>query len=247
MLSVVIITKNEAENIGRCLDSVSWVDEIIVLDSGSEDDTVSICRQYTDKVYETDWPGFGIQKQRALNKATGDWILSIDADEVVTTELRAEIEQALQQNKFQAFEIPRLSRYCGREMRHGGWWPDYVLRLFVRHVARFSVDIVHERVIVDAPVGRLVSPFLHDTAVDLEEILVKVNSYSTLGSKMLYDQGARSSIIKALLKGVWTFNRTYWLKVGFLDGAQWLMLAVSNAESTYYKYLKLYCLQKHKE
>ncbi len=247
MLSVVIITKNEAENIGRCLDSVSWVDEIIVLDSGSEDDTVSICRQYTDKVYETDWPGFGIQKQRALNKATGDWILSIDADEVVTTELRAEIEQALQQNKFQAFEIPRLSRYCGREMRHGGWWPDYVLRLFVRHVARFSVDIVHERVIVDAPVGRLVSPFLHDTAVDLEEILVKVNSYSTLGSKMLYDQGARSSIIKALLKGVWTFNRTYWLKVGFLDGAQGLMLAVSNAESTYYKYLKLYCLQKHKE
>jgi len=244
MLSVIIITKNEAEHIGRCLASVSWADEIIVLDSGSEDDTVSICRQYTDKVYETDWPGFGIQKQRALNKATGDWVLSIDADEVVTAELRAEIELVLQQNQFQAFEIPRLSSYCGREIRHGGWWPDYVLRLFVKHGARFSADIVHERVIVDAPVGRLVSPFLHDTAVDLDEILVKVNSYSTLGSKMLYDQDAKSSIIKALLKGIWTFNRTYWFKAGFLDGAQGLMLAVSNAEATYYKYIKLWLLQQ---
>ena len=244
MLSVIVITKNESVHIQRCLESVVWADEIIVLDSGSEDNTVTICRQYTDKVYETDWPGFGIQKQRALNKATGDWVLSIDADEVVTESLRVEIEQAIQKNSFQAYEIPRLSTYCGRQMRHSGWWPDYVLRLFQRNSGRFSEAIVHERVLVDGRVGRLVTPFLHDTAVDLEEILVKVNSYSTLGSKMLYAEGARSSIIKAVLKGFWTFNRTYWLKAGFLDGAQGLMLAISNAESSYYKYLKLWALQQ---
>ncbi len=244
MLSVIVITKNESVHIQRCLESVVWADEIIVLDSGSDDNTVTICRQFTDKVYETDWPGFGIQKQRALNKATGDWVLSIDADEVVTESLRVEIEQAIQKNSFQAYEIPRLSTYCGRQMRHSGWWPDYVLRLFQRNSGRFSEAIVHERVLVDGRVGRLVTPFLHDTAVDLEEILVKVNSYSTLGSKMLYAEGARSSIIKAVLKGFWTFNRTYWLKAGFLDGAQGLMLAISNAESSYYKYLKLWALQQ---
>ena len=243
MLSVIIITKNEAVHIGRCLESVAWADEIIVLDSGSEDETVSICQQYTDKVYVTDWPGFGIQKQRALDKARGDWVLSIDADEVVTAGLREEIEQAIQQTNFQAYEIPRLSTYCGRQMRHSGWWPDYVLRLFVRNSGRFSEAIVHERVLVEGEVGRLVTPFLHDTAVDLEEILAKVNSYSTLGSKMLSEKGVQSSIIKAVLKGLWTFNRTYWLKAGFLDGAQGLMLAISNAEASYYKYLKLWALQ----
>ncbi len=243
MLSVIIITKNEASHIGRCLESVSWVDEIIVLDSGSQDDTVSICRQYTDKVYETDWPGFGVQKQRALDKATGDWVLSIDADEIVTAELRAEIEQALQQNKFHGYEIPRLSSYCGRQMRHGGWWPDYVLRLFRRNAGHFSDAVVHEKIIVEGKVGRLISPFLHDTAVNLEEILRKMNSYSSLGAQMLYEKGVRASISKAVFKGLWTFIRTYWIKAAFLDGYQGLMLSISNAEGTYYKYLKLMELQ----
>lgn len=243
MLSVIIITKNEASHIGRCLESVSWADEIIVLDSGSQDDTVSICRQYTDKVYETDWPGFGVQKQRALDKATGDWVLSIDADEIVTAELRAEIEQALQQNKFHGYEIPRLSSYCGRQMRHGGWWPDYVLRLFRRSAGHFSDAVVHEKIIVEGKMGRLVSPFLHDTAVNLEEILRKMNSYSSLGAQMLYEKGVRSSISKAVFKGLWTFIRTYWIKAAFLDGHQGFMLSISNAEGTYYKYLKLMELQ----
>jgi len=243
MLSVIIITKNEAVHIGRCLESIAWADEIIVLDSGSDDDTVSICRRYTDHVYETDWPGFGLQKQRALDKATGDWVLSIDADEVVTAELRTEIERVMQENKLQAYEIPRLSSYCGRQMRHGGWWPDYVLRLFRRDVGRFSEATVHEKVLVEGKVGRLVSPFHHETAVNLEEILDKVNSYSSLGSQMLHEKGIRSSVSKAVLKALWIFNRTYWLKAAFLDGRQGLMLAVSNAEVTYYKYLKLLELQ----
>lgn len=247
MLSVVIITKNEAGHIARCLESVSWANEIIVLDSGSEDDTVAICRQYTDKVYQTDWPGFGIQKQRAVDKASGDWILSIDADEVVTPELRLEIEKALQQEQVDGYEIPRLSSYCGRQMRHGGWWPDYVLRLFRRDCSRFTDSVVHERIIVQGQIARLSTPLLHDAFIDLDEVLHKVNSYSSLGAALLYQRGVRSSLSKAVLKALWTFIRTYWLKAAILDGRQGLMLSISNAEGTYYKYLKLLELQNRQQ
>lgn len=243
MLSVIIITKNEASHIGRCLESVSWADEIIVLDSGSQDDTVSLCRHYTDKVYETDWPGFGVQKQRALDKAKGDWVLSIDADEVVTPELRAEIEKALRQERYNGYEIPRLSSYCGRQMRHGGWWPDHVLRLFRRNDGHFTDSVVHERIIVQGQISQLITPLLHDAFVNLDEVLHKVNSYSTLGAALLYQRGIRSSLGKAILKALWTFIRTYWIKAAILDGRQGLMLSISNAEGAYYKYLKLLELQ----
>ena len=222
---------------------MSWADEIIVLDSGSHDDTVAICRQFTDKVYQTDWPGFGIQKQRALDKASGDWVLSIDADEVVTPELRLEIEQALQQSECQGYEIPRLSSYCGRQMRHGGWWPDYVLRLFRRDCGQFTDSVVHERIVVQGQIGRLTTPFLHEAFVNLDEVLHKVNAYSSLGADMLYQRGVRSSLSKAILKALWTFLRTYCLKAAILDGRQGLMLSISNAEGAYYKYLKLIELQ----
>lgn len=243
MLSVIIITKNESAHIGRCLESVSWADEIIVLDSGSADDTVAICQQYTDKVYETDWPGFGVQKQRAVDKASGDWILSLDADEVVTSELRAEIEKALLQEHYKGYEIPRLSSYCGKQMHYGGWWPDYVLRLFRRDCGYFTDSVVHESIIVQGQVGRVRSPLLHDAFINLDEVLYKVNSYSTLGAEMLYQRGVRSSLGKAILKGLWTFIRTYCIKAAILDGRQGLMLSISNAEGAYYKYLKLSELQ----
>ncbi|MDP3009137.1 MAG: glycosyltransferase family 2 protein [Methylococcales bacterium] len=242
-LSVIIITKNESTHIGGCLQSVAWADEIIVLDSGSVDNTVDLCRVVTDKVYSTDWQGFGIQKQRALDKATGDWVLSIDADEIVTPELKAEIQQAMQASDMNGFEIPRLSNYCGRAMRHGGWFPDYVLRLFRREFGEFTNHVVHERVLVDGHIGRLHTPFLHDAFVDFEEVLHKVNNYSTLGATVLYERGVRSSLPKAIMKGVWTFIRTYFLKAAFLDGQQGLMLAISNAEGAYYKYVKLWALQ----
>ena len=242
-LSVIIITKNESAHIVGCLQSVAWADEIIVLDSGSVDDTVDLCRAVTDKVYSTDWQGFGIQKQRALDKATGDWVLSIDADEIVTLELKLEIQQAIQTGDMNGFEIPRLSNYCGRQMRHGGWFPDYVLRLFRRDCGRFTDHVVHERIVVDGNTARLNTPFLHDAFVDFEEVLHKVNNYSTLGATVLYERGVRSSLRKAIMKGVWTFIRTYFLKAAFLDGQQGLMLAISNAEGAYYKYVKLWALQ----
>ena len=243
MLSVIIITKNESAHIGSCLQSVSWADEVIVLDSGSEDDTVEICKQYTDSVFITDWPGFGIQKQRALDKAQGDWVLSIDADEVVTTELRMEIERALQQEQINGYDIPRLSSYCGKQIRHGGWWPDYVLRLFRRNTGYFTDSVVHERIVVQGEIGKLTSPLLHDAFVNLDEVLRKVNCYSSLGAEMLHQKGVQSSISKAIFKAFWTFIRTYWLKAAFLDGRQGLMLSISNAEGTYYKYVKLLELQ----
>ncbi|OAI29130.1 MULTISPECIES: glycosyltransferase family 2 protein [Methylomonas] len=239
MLSVIVITKNEAGHIGRCLASVAWADEIVVLDSGSSDDTVAIARQFTDQVFVTDWPGFGPQKQRALDKASGDWILSLDADEEVGPALAEEIQQAIRQNAIQGFEIPRLSSYCGRPIKHSGWWPDYVLRLFRRDAGRFSNEVVHERVEVQGPIGRLNQPLLHEAFVDPEEVLHKINSYSTLGAEKLFKAGARASLGRAIAKGLWTFFRGYVLKAGFLDGPQGLMLAISNAEGTYYKYLKL--------
>lgn len=247
MLSVIVIVKNEAEHIGRCLQSVAWADEIVVLDSGSTDDTVAICRGFTDKVFQTDWPGFGPQKQRALDKAQGDWVLSIDADEVVTAELKAAIEAAIASGDRDGYQINRLSSYLGKDMRHGGWWPDYVLRLFRREKGRFSDSLVHEQIHVAGTVGRIETPILHESFVNLEEVLHKVDGYSTLNAEMLYRRGRRSSPAIAIGKALWNFFRTYVLKLSLLDGAEGLMLAISNAEGTYYKYAKLWLLQQKRE
>lgn len=245
MISIIVITKDESQHIERCLQSVSWADEIIVFDSGSTDNTVEICKNYTPLVFETDWPGFGHQKQRALDKTSGDWVLSIDADEYVSEKLRTEIQTAIQQSDIHGFEIPRLSSYCGKQIKHGGWWPDYVLRLFQKKYGKFSTSLVHERVIVNTKTARMANPLLHDSYISLEEVLSKTNSYSSLGAKMLYEKGEKSSLSKAILRAMWTFFRTYFIKTSFLDGEQGLMLAISNAEGTYYKYAKLNMLNQH--
>ena len=244
MLSVIIITKNEFDQIRQCLESIRWADEIVVLDSGSTDGTVNICREFTDKVFETDWPGFGPQKNRALDKATGDWVFSIDADERVSPELRQEIEQAMTSMQYQGYNIPRSSHYCGRRIRHSGWWPDYIVRLFRRDSSRFSDSLVHEHVEVQGPVGRLRSPLIHYSFGNFEEVLDKVNRYSTYNAEMLLQAGKSSSVSKAALRGLWAFIKTYIFRAGFLDGRHGFMLAVSNAEGTYYKYVKLIFLQE---
>jgi len=245
-LSVIIITKNEADNIRACLESAAWADEIIVVDSGSSDDTVNICKAMGAQVHTTtDWPGFGIQKNRALSHATGTWVLSLDADERVTPKLRSEIETALSDSHgHAAFRVPRLSSFCGRYMRHSGWYPDFVTRLFQRGAARFSDDLVHESLIVNGSVGKLHQPLLHDTFNDLEELLTKINHYSTAGAHMLSEKNKTASLKKAVSHAVWAFFRTYIIRAGFLDGREGFMLAVSTAESTYYRYAKLMLLNK---
>jgi hypothetical protein len=246
-LSVTIITKNEADNIRACMESVAWADEVIVVDSGSSDDTVNICKELGARVHTTsDWPGFGVQKNRALSHATNEWVLSLDADERVTPGLRSEIESALNDpHGHDAFRLPRLSSFCGRYMRHSGWYPDYVTRLFRRGAARFSDDLVHERLIVNGSVGKLRQSLLHETFNDLDELLTKINRYSTAGAQMLSEKGKSATLKKAVSHAVWAFFRTYILRAGFLDGREGFMLAVSTAESAYYRYAKLMLLNKH--
>jgi glycosyltransferase involved in cell wall biosynthesis len=245
-ISVVVITKDEAGAIERCLRSVDWADEVIVLDSGSTDRTVEISQKLGARVSVTaDWPGFGPQKNRALEQATGDWVLSLDADEWVTPDLRDEILNVISRpNGAMAFRVPRLSSFCGRFMRHSGWWPDYVTRLFRRGAARFSDDSVHERVIAEGKTGTLREPIMHETFVDLDELLQKMNSYSSLAAQEMRDGGRKAGLAGAVLRGLWAFVRTYFLRGGFLDGREGFMLAVATAEGTYYRYAKLMLVSK---
>lgn len=246
-LSIIIITKNEANDIRACLESVSWADEIIVVDSGSDDGTPEICREFGANVYKHNWPGFGPQKNRALSYACGEWVFSIDADERITPELRSAIQTVLQHpnSEFDAYYVSRFSNYCGRFMRYSGWQPDYVLRLFRRGKAKFSDDLVHERLLTDNETGRLAGKLLHFSYANLEEVLHKVNQYSSVSAEMLYQRGQRASLRRALLHGIWAFIRTYFLRAGFLDGAHGFMLAVSNAEGSYYRYVKLMLRQQN--
>ncbi|MGB8339831.1 MAG: glycosyltransferase family 2 protein [Burkholderiales bacterium] len=246
-LSVIIITKNEAASMHRCIESVKWSDEIIVVDSGSTDDTVNICRHLGAKVSVTpDWPGFGPQKNRALDLATHDWVLSLDADEWVPPELRDEILAALKNpNTVTAYRMPRLSSFCGTYLKHGGWWPDHIVRLFRRDQARFSDDLVHERVLVNGETATLKHHLMHDSMRDLDHVLSKMNAYSSAGAHMMQANGRRASLTTALVRGSWAFFRAYVLRAGFLDGRAGFIQAVAHGENTYYRYLKLAQLQKN--
>lgn len=244
-LSVILITKNEAHDLAECLRSVSWANEIIVCDSGSTDATLDIARQFTDKVFSTDWPGFGPQKNRALAKATGDWVLSIDADERVTPELQDEIKQALASSEPAiAYSIPRHSLYCGHKIRFGDWRDDRVTRLFQRGKAQFCNSLVHESLQVEGPIAALKAPLIHHAFKDLHEVLAKIDQYSTLGAQHHHQKGKSGSLTQALTHSLWTFIRGYILRLGFLDGKAGFQLAVSNAEGCYYRYLKLSAINR---
>lgn len=244
-LSVIVITKNEAADIRACLESVAWADEIVVVDSGSTDGTVAICEELGARVFVHDWPGFGRQKNRALDYATGDWVLSLDADERVTPGLRTSIEAVLRGgDACAAWEVSRLSSYCGRFMRHSGWYPDRIVRLFRRGAARFSDDLVHERLLVEGHIGELEGELLHYAFDSAEEVLHKMDMYSTAGAQKLHQKGRKATLTGAVLRGLWSFFRTWVLRGGFLDGREGFMLAVSNAEGTYYRYVKLMLLNR---
>lgn len=243
-LSVIIITKNEAVNIRACLESVAWADEIIVVDSGSSDTTIEICKEFSAQVHVHDWPGYGVQKNRALAYASKEWVLSLDADERVTPELRAEIESLLRNPGADGYEIPRLSSFCGRFMRHSGWHPDFVLRLFRRGKGKFSEALVHESVQLQGSSARAQNPLLHYSYRDFDDVLSKLNNYSSAAATMLQRRGKKGSLAQAVLHGLWAFIRTYFLRAGFLDGSEGFMLAVMNAENSYYRYIKLWLKQK---
>ncbi|MCU0951182.1 MAG: glycosyltransferase family 2 protein [Burkholderiaceae bacterium] len=242
-LSAIVITKNEERVIGRCLASLAFCDEILLVDSGSTDRTLAIAREHGAQVMNEDWRGPATQRNRGLARAQGRWCLLLDADEWVPPPLRDEIVALLAAERAaprreSAFRIPRSSSYCGQFMRHGGWWPDPVTRLLRRGAARFDGGIVHEHPVVDGAVGELTQPLMHESFRDLEQVLGKVNAYSTWGAQTLRDQGKSPGLASAVAHGLWTFLRTYVVKAGFLDGRRGFMLAVSNAEGAYYKYVK---------
>ncbi len=243
-LSVSITTFNGEPLVRRCVESVTWADEIIVVDSGSTDNTREICRELGAQVTQTpDFPGYGPQKNRALDRTSGDWVLALDHDEWVSPELRAEIEATMKTpNDAVAYTMPRLSNFCGRNMRHCGWWPDPVTRLFRKGAARFSEDHLHDRILVNGKIGELKHPLHHEPMPTLEHVINKVNGYSSAGAKFNFERGKRASLGKAIFHGGWAFMRTYVFQAGFLDGREGFMLSVSNAEGTYYRYLKLMLL-----
>jgi len=244
-LSAIVITRNEEANIGECLASLAFAGEIIVVDNASSDATPELARRAGARVHHApDWPGFGPQKNRALALAIRPWVLSIDADERVTPALRDEILAVVRSASpgADAWDMPRRSSYCGQYMAHSGWYPDRVTRLFRRGTARFSDDLVHERLLTTGPTGHLRHDLLHQSFPDLESVLQKLDRYSSAGARRMWEQGRRASFGSAVAHGAWAFLRTYLLQRGFLDGRLGFALAVSNAEGTYYRYLKLWLL-----
>ena len=219
--------------------------QIVVVDTQSTDRTLVIAQRYGALISSPpDWPGFGPQKNRALDLASEDWVLSLDADERLTPELRAEIKDVLDKPQTDCYAIPRLSWYCGRFMRHSGWTPDYVDRLFKRGNARFSTDLVHERLIPKGPVLRLKNQMLHYSFMNLAQVQEKMERYSTASAQQAFARGKTASPLKAILHGAWSFFRTYILRAGFLDGPQGFSLALANAKGSYLRYIKLWRLIK---
>ena len=241
-LSVAVITKNEAHRIERCLRSVAFADEIVVVDSCSDDGTADIARRLGATVIATpDWPGFGPQKNRALDACHGDWVLSIDADERVDEALRESILAVVRGAERGAGEplgywIERASFFCGQRIRHGDWRNDRVLRLFRREHARFTDDLVHERVDCPPPHDRLAGLLLHDSVDSVEDMREKTVRYARLGAARLRAKGRRGGVAGAALHAGWSFLRGYLLRGGFLDGRAGFTIARLNALGSWLKY-----------
>jgi glycosyltransferase involved in cell wall biosynthesis len=242
-LAVVIVAKNEAARIADCVASAAFADEVLVLDSGSTDPTATIARAAGARVVVTDWPGYGPQVARGFAMATADWVLSLDADERIPPALQAEVHAAIASGKHDGYRIPRWSEFCGRVMRHGGWRPDYTLRLGRRTRSGFTSDFLHAHMTVDGSVGELNGSLLHLSYPDVHDVLEKLDRYSSGSARDMHARGRTASVAKAVAHGLFAFVRTYLLKLGFLDGRHGLMLAIYNAEYAYYKYVKLMFMQ----
>lgn len=243
-LSIVLITQNEAANLPRTLASVSWAQEIVVLDSGSTDVTLEIARAAGAKICSEPWKGFGAQKNSALARATGDWVLSLDADEEVSPALAREIQALLAgEPAFQAYRIPRLNHFLGTPLRHGGYWPDPKLRLFARGAARFEERAVHETMQAAGPVGTLKGHLIHHCYPTLDDYIEHMNRYSSAGARMLVEAGRapRSTaglLWQAVLNPVATFAYNYFVRLGFLDGRAGLLQHLNHSVYIHWKYVK---------
>jgi len=247
MITASIITKNEEMNITRCLNSLLWVDEIIIVDSGSNDKTVQICKDFGCKIIETSWLGFGQTKQLGVEAAKNDWILSIDADEEVSLNLAHKIKDTLPSTTKKAFEIRRKSFYIDKLIKYSGWKNDYPVRLFNRKYAKFDSRKVHEKIILDcgAP-GRIKECLNHFPFPNIETHIKKINLYSTLGANALFERKKKYLFVYPFLAGLYKFFKTYFLRKGFLDGREGLLLSLLSSLYVFLKYMKLWILWKQK-
>ena len=231
-LSVILITKNEEMDLPACLKSVSFANEIIIVDNGSKDKTQEIAERNGALFFKEDWLGFGPQKNLSLSKATCDWVLSIDADEIVTAKLAEEIQETIAQPLHKGYEIKRTTNFCGKKVRFGDWGRDRVLRLFERGAGEFTNDQLHERVLVQGGVGRLRHSMIHNSVKSLEDAKEKMVSYAKISA-----MGRRGSTFKAITRGSWTFFRSYILLFGLLDGLAGFLIASMCARGTFLRYM----------
>jgi len=240
-LSVAIITKNEAENLPACLASVAFADQVVCLDSDSSDATCSIARDAGCEVFVEPWRGFGRQKQAAIDRCRHAWVLLLDADERIPPETADAIARivAAPPPGVAGFSFPRKNFFQGRWIRHAGWWPDRVTRLFRRDAGRMTDASVHEAVAVDGAVEPLSAPIEHCTESRLSRVLRKIDHYSTLGARDAFMQGRRASVAGAVLRATLTFLQDYVVRLGFLDGSPGLTLAATDAVNKFFKYAKL--------
>lgn len=243
-ISAVIITRDEEKNISRCLKSVAWVDEIIIIDTGSTDRTKEMAIKRGAKVFEIDWRGFGHAKRMGVEKAGSEWILSIDADEQIPAELSEEIKAAVKADAAEGYYIPRLTNFLGKWIKHSGWYPDYVLRVFRKKSGNFSESPVHEKAAVDGKVGHLSHHLLHYSYPDIDTYFLKLKRYSSLAAEDLHKKNKKCSLPVLLLKPAAAFYRHYIFKAGFMDGIEGYLIAVLSAFGVLTKYLKLRQLEK---
>ena len=242
-LSVTVITGNEEARLRPCLESAAWADEIVVVDSESTDGTVALAREFTDRVWVRPWPGFAAQKNFGLEQATGDWVLSLDADERVTPELRQRIARVLAEDGAGApgadgYSIPRRNMFWGAWVRHGGLYPDYQLRLFRRRAGRFVDDAVHESVRVEGRVETVAEAMLHHSYRSLEDFVQRSNRYSTLAAGAWLERGKHVGLADLIFRPLGRFLSMYIIRLGFLDGWRGFVLAVLYADYVFLRMAK---------
>jgi glycosyltransferase involved in cell wall biosynthesis len=243
-LTVAIIALNASSQIGPCLASVAFADEVLVVDSGSTDTTAEIARRHGARVESKEWLGFGRQKQHAVSIAKHDWVLCLDVDERVTERLAQSVRTALASRRYHAYRLARRNRFLGRWLGHGEGYPDWTVRLFHRAYASWSNDEVHEAVLTTAEVGRLDGDLLHDSAEDVATYMTKQNRYTSLHAAALYRQGVRASYWRLLASPLARFLKFYLLRLGFLDGGPGFAHIVIGCNNSFHKYLKLIELEK---
>ncbi|MDP6111519.1 MAG: glycosyltransferase family 2 protein [Planctomycetota bacterium] len=245
-ISAVVICFNEEENIRECLASLAWVDDLVVVDSESTDSTAEIAGEFTERVIERPWPGFVEQKNFAVEQAEHDWVLSVDADEVVTPELRDEICELLSSgNEFAAgYSFPRRTFYLGRWIRHGGWYPDSAIRLFQKSKGRFVGDDPHDRVEVVGDVGHLDNDLVHFNYKNISDHLATVDRFSSVSARVMHEKGKRASLLKLTFKPPVKFFETYIWKLGILDGMAGFVIAVISSYYMFLKFAKLWEMQR---